>query len=374
MFSEEHLDFHFPLFATSLHMLVQFCLASTILLLFPSLRPKQPQPPTSRHESRAVKPLLTPLFYFTRLVPTGTTTSLDIGLGNTSLRYITLTFYTMCKSSVLIFVLAFAFLFRLETPSLKLILIILTMTLGVLMMVAGETSFHALGFALAMSASFFSGFRWALTQILLLRHPATSNPFATLFFLSPIMFVTLSVIACISETPSAVITGIQVLVSTQGVLKAILLLFIPGVLAFCMIASEFTLLQRTSVVTLSICGIFKEVVTISAAGIIFHDELSMVNISGLIVTIISIASYNYLKVMTMREEQRLKLKKRDEGIYDELDDDGDDGANTPTDHPQARSPDAMPLMHDQESRPEERPDSRFGQGPFSASRSSTLAT
>ncbi|KAI1628831.1 triose-phosphate transporter family-domain-containing protein [Exophiala viscosa] len=348
MFSSDHIDFPFPLFATSLHMLVQFSLASIVLLIFPHLRPTQPQPSTYRGESHSSKRLVTPLFYFTRLVPTGTTTSLDIGLGNTSLRYITLTFYTMCKSSVLIFVLAFAFIFRLEKLSLKLILIILTMTIGVLMMVAGETSFHALGFALAISASFFSGFRWGLTQILLLRHPATSNPFATLFFLSPIMFVTLMTIACISETPAAVVTGIEMLISSQGLLKALLLLFIPGCLAFCMIASEFTLLQRTSVVTLSICGIFKEVVTISAAGIVFHDELSMVNISGLLVTICSIASYNYMKIMKMRQEARDKLKKKDEDDDEviQFDDDAVDGAPTSLVNPEGRSEDLLPLMHD----------------------------
>lgn len=256
----------------------------------------------------------------------------------------------MCKSSVLIFVLMFAFLFRLEKPSVKLILIILTMTLGVLMMVAGETAFHALGFALAISASFFSGFRWALTQILLLRHPATSNPFATLFFLAPIMFVSLTIIACISETPAAVITGIEMLISSQGVLKAMLLLFVPGCLAFCMIASEFTLLQRTSVVTLSICGIFKEVVTISAAGIVFHDELSVVNISGLVVTICSIACYNYLKVKKMRDEEREKLRKRDEDREEESPFDDEDRPNERSGNNEATNSDSVPLMQDQERR------------------------
>ena len=316
-------------------MVVQFILASSVLLAIPSLRPSLPKNPDG---SRPVKPLVSPLFYFTRLVPTGTTTSLDIGLGNTSLRFITLTFYTMCKSSVLIFVLIFAFLFRLEKPSVKLILIISAMTTGVLMMVAGETSFHALGFALAMSASFFSGFRWALTQILLLRHPATSNPFATMFFISPIMFLTLFSIACVSETPSAVITGIYLLFREHGTLKALGLLLVPGCIAFCMIASEFTLLQRTSVVTLSICGIFKEVVTIAAAGIVFHDELSAVNISGLIVTILSIAGYNYLKVVKMREDEREKLNKRDDQQYHGVDDD-DDLSN-------AANPSSTPLMRD----------------------------
>lgn len=317
MFSSENLDFHFPLFTTSLHMVVQFLLASCVLLVFPSLRPDTRSQQFRTNNKEASKPLLTPHFYLTRLVPCGTTTSLDIGLGNASLQTITLTFYTMCKSSVLIFVLIFAFLFRLEQPSVRLILIILSMTVGVVMMVFGETAFQLTGFLLAISASFFSGFRWALTQILLLRHPATSNPFATMFFLAPIMFVTLFLIALFSETPSGVIVGLQLLAHNLGTAKAVMLMFVPGVLAFCMIASEFTLLQRTNVVTLSICGIFKEVVTISAAEIVFHDELSMINISGLLVTIISIACYNYMKITKMRSEARERLaKKEDEPAFD----------------------------------------------------------
>lgn len=64
----------------------------------------------------------------------------------------------MCKSSALAFVLIFAFLFRLETPSVKLILVIATMTIGVVMMVAGETAFNALGFILIISSAFFPVF------------------------------------------------------------------------------------------------------------------------------------------------------------------------------------------------------------------------
>jgi solute carrier family 35 protein C2 len=75
-------------------------------------------------------------------------------------------------------------------------------------------------------------------------------------------------------------------------------------IAFCMTASEFALLQRTSVVTLSIAGIFKEVVTISAAGIVFGDDLTPINVSGLLVTIGAIAAYNWIKIRKMREDAR----------------------------------------------------------------------
>ncbi|KAL4895385.1 triose-phosphate transporter family-domain-containing protein [Aspergillus ambiguus] len=308
MFSEDEVVFPFPLFTTSLHMLVQFSLSSFILYLIPSLRPK-PLPaaspsasPTRDDAPTEPRSVLTKYFYFTRLVPCGAATSLDIGLGNMSLKFISLTFLTMCKSSALAFVLLFAFLFRLEAPSVKLIIIIATMTVGVVMMVAGETAFNAVGFVLVIASAFFSGFRWGLTQILLLRHPATANPFSTLFFLTPVMFFSLIVIAMAVEGPSDIVTGFVALTDAHGGMFAVFLLVFPGVLAFCMIASEFALLKRSSVVTLSICGIFKEVVTISAAGVVFHDQLTLVNIAGLFITISSIASYNYMKISKMRSD------------------------------------------------------------------------
>jgi solute carrier family 35, member C2 len=317
MFDGEHLDFHFPLFTTSLHMLVQFGLSTLVLFFVPSLRPSLSSQPYERLPAHPLpsddldpgKPqrVVTPLFWLTRLLPCGAATSLDIGLGNTSLRFITLTFLTMCKSSSLAFVLLFAFLFRLESPSYKLIMIIATMTVGVVMMVAGEADFKPVGFVLVIASSFFSGFRWGLTQILLLRHPATSNPFATLFFLAPIMFVSLLTIASFAEGPSALFAGLSDLAAKKGGLVSILLLIFPGCLAFCMTTSEYSLLQRTNVVTLSICGIFKEVVTITAAEMVYHDPLTPINVSGLLITIGSIASYNYLKITKMRAEARKEV-------------------------------------------------------------------
>lgn len=327
MFSKENLDFHYPLFTTSLHMLVQFTLAGSVLFFVPRLRPSNAAytPGTDPHEAAyrqldgtdhedsettiskpppppppSNAPLMTKWFYLSRIGPCGTATALDIGLGNFSLRFISLTFFTMCKSSVLAFVLLFAFIFHLESPTWRLCIIILFMTAGVIMMVAGEAAFSALGFILVMTASLCSGFRWSLTQILLLRNRATSNPFSSIFFLTPVMFMALFLLALPIEGPRNVIQGIRELSASHGGFYSFCLLLFPGILAFLMVSAEFALLKRTSVVTLSVCGIFKEVLTISAAGIVFGDELSPINVSGLIVTIASIAAYNYLKYSTMR--------------------------------------------------------------------------
>ncbi|KAL8695071.1 MAG: hypothetical protein Q9224_003454 [Gallowayella concinna] len=317
--TEKQLNFHFPLFTTCMHMAVQFLLASTVLYFFPHFRPRADSitnpgnhPPLHRDPSQS-KPLMTRTFYLTRIGPCGTATGLDIGLGNMSLRFVTLTFFTMCKSSALAFILIFAFLFHLEQPSWKLILIIATMTIGVVMMVAGEAEFSPLGFFLIITASFFSGFRWALTQILLLRNPATSNPFSSIFFLAPIMFLVLAIIAIPVEGFPALGEGLQILTAEHGTVFGIVILLFPGVLAFCMTSSEFALLQRTSVVTLSICGIFKEVVTIGTSNLVFHDTLTPINVSGLIVTIGSIAAYNYIKITKMRRQAQEEVEQKHDG-------------------------------------------------------------
>lgn len=210
----------------------------------------------------------------------------------------------MCKSSSLAFVLLFAFLFRLETPTWRLVAIIGTMTVGVVLMVFGEVEFKLGGFALVISAAFFSGFRWGLTQILLLRHPATSNPFSSIFFLTPIMFLTLLGLAFPVEGFFPLLDGLAELSKEWGSIFTPFFLLFPGCLAFLMTAAEFALLQRTSVVTLSIAGIFKEVITIGAASVVFEDKLTTINFVGLITTLIAIVAYNYIKITKMRQEAR----------------------------------------------------------------------
>ncbi|CAM1507080.1 Fc.00g067210.m01.CDS01 [Cosmosporella sp. VM-42] len=310
MFDQDRLNFAFPLFTTSMHMLVQFFLASLVLYFIPRLRPHHKSDlGSSRHELEPTStPGMTKMFYLTRIGPCGAATGLDIGLGNTSLKFISLTFYTMCKSSSLAFVLLFAFAFRLEKPTWRLVAIIATMTLGVVLMVFGEVEFKFGGFALVISAAFFSGFRWGLTQILLLRNPATSNPFSSIFFLTPVMFITLIFLAVPSEGFGNLIEGLKALHDEWGYMAPLFLLF-PGCIAFCMTASEFALLQRTSVVTLSIAGIFKEVVTISAASLVFQDQLTLINFIGLLTTMAAIVAYNYIKITKMRQDAQLDVHR-----------------------------------------------------------------
>lgn len=96
--------FPFPLFTTCAHMLVQFSLAALVMFIFPRFQPWR-NPPTGAalpndnariDEEGNIKkePLMTPWFYFSRIAPCGLATGTDIGLGNMSLKFISLTFYS----------------------------------------------------------------------------------------------------------------------------------------------------------------------------------------------------------------------------------------------------------------------------------------
>ena len=97
MFDKKRLNFAFPLFTTSMHMLVQFVLSGLVLLLVPSLRPNYQRGSDqgrSRHETEPNGSGMSKMFYLTRIGPCGAATGLDIGLGNTSLKFVSLTFYS----------------------------------------------------------------------------------------------------------------------------------------------------------------------------------------------------------------------------------------------------------------------------------------
>lgn len=145
----------------------------------------------------------------------------------------------MCKSSSLIFVLLFAFLFRLEKFSWRLIGVIVLIFSGVLLMVATETHFVLHGFLLVITASALGGLRWGLTQILLHdKKLGLDNPAATIFWLSPTMGFTLAIVSLVIEGWSPIFRS-AFFESFERTIQTIAYLLAPGVLAFCMVMSEY---------------------------------------------------------------------------------------------------------------------------------------
>src|SRR5882672_3539635 len=140
----------------------------------------------------------------------------------------------MCKSSSLIFVLFFAFILRLEPFSFRLVGVISLIFSGVVLMVATETQFVLSGLLLVLSASAFGGLRWGLTQILLKdKQMGLDNPAATVFWLSPLMGLSLAIVSLVVEGWIRVFTS-PFFDGVEATLINLPYLLLPGLVAFCM--------------------------------------------------------------------------------------------------------------------------------------------
>lgn len=201
----------------------------------------------------------------------------------------------MCKSSALIFVVLFAFLFRLEKYSFKLVSVIALISGGVFLMVFNVTAVSIPGIIMVFSASAIGGLRWALTELIMhKRAMGLSNPFATIFWLAPLMGLILFIVSAIVESWIEIFTG-PFFANPLVTLKSIAIIVFPGAIAFAMVSSEYFVIQRAGVVPLSIAGIFKEVSTIAISAWVFGDKLTTLNLVGCAITICGIALYSFHK-------------------------------------------------------------------------------
>lgn len=329
------LNFSFPLFITSFHQVCLFLLSGTLLLLRPKLRPTintAPSAGSTPTTTTTVNPsgweklctaMAMPLLpYFVSIVPCAVASAGDIGLSNVSLRYISLTLYTMLKTSSLAFVLLFGLLFRLERFNWRLVVIVAVMCVLVMMMTQKPDQLvdqnQLLGIVLILGASFVLGIRWCFTQILLKKNDYTRNPVLTIFYIAPPMSLVLFLFALAVEKWDS-FTALPIW-ELKGIPLTIGLMIVPGILAFMMTLCEFELLAVAPVLTLSIAGIFKELLTIMFSALIFGDRLSFMNGIGLFFTFVDVVWYNYYRYTEKEaaEESYTPLSDLEENVPGEL--------------------------------------------------------
>lgn len=272
-------------------------------------------------------------FYFSYVIPTAIASAGDIGFGNVSFKFVPLAVYTIIKSASIAFVLLFGCLFKLEQFHWKLVIIVAVMFFGVLMMVYEPTNQKVqedrilllFGSLLVLMSSCLSGLRWVFTQLILRKSPREQepehpeqttresvaltpklkkpHPVQTIYQLAPLMGFTLFLTALIIEKPFP--SFLQSNLFVQGtthqrtfgsITKGIFLLIFPGFEVFLMTICEFGILQTAHVLTLSIAGIIKELLTIVCGIIFLNEKLSgFHNWAGMTIVLLNVAYYNYFR-------------------------------------------------------------------------------
>ncbi|XP_043248362.1 solute carrier family 35 member C2 [Colletes gigas] len=284
--------FKFPLTAVICHLVIKFLLSATIRCVRTCyMRQQQLKLPWQS--------------IILMVMPVGIVSGLDVGLSNWALSLITMSLYTMTKSTTIIFILGFALILNLERKSWSLICIVVMISGGLFMFTYKSTQFESFGFAICLLASFLSGIRWTMTQLIMqksklgMKSPIDMIYYMQLWMLMPIIPVMLwfegsSLCSYIQSTNWNDVQSI--VLTTSAVLGGALI-------AFHMEVTEFLVVTYTSSLTLSITGIIKEISMLILAVEWKGDEMSSLNFIGLLMCLGGIMIHTVSKILSNRNRK-----------------------------------------------------------------------
>lgn len=161
-------NFPFPLSVVLCHLIIKYLLAACVR----SCR---------RFWSKSSRAPVSWSLSWNRTALTGVSSALDIGFSNWSFEFITVSLYTMTKTSCVIFILGFAILFGLERKRMSVVIVVSLISAGLLMFTYKSTQFRWQGFVLVLVASFLAGLRcqYPLSLCLLPCHSCFTLSFAS---------------------------------------------------------------------------------------------------------------------------------------------------------------------------------------------------
>ena len=232
--------------------------------------------------------------------------SLDIALSQWSFEFIDVALYTITKSTSIVFILMFSILFKLEKKHWSLILIVLMISVGLAMFTYKSTEFVLAGFMMVLSASFLSGIRWTMSQLIMQKSQlGLSNPIDMIYHVQPVMIIVLLHFTLAFE-------GVKISSSSaffrfdDGLLflTTMARVCVGGIIAFFMEVAEYLLVSYTSGLTLSVAGIVKEIISLGLAIIIESTDISPVNAIGLVICMSGITLHVIRKAANMEKRDR----------------------------------------------------------------------
>lgn len=202
-------------------------------------------------------------------------------------------FGTIIKGAAPVFTMLWGLSFGIERFSFRVLMSLLAISSGVALAAFGEGSnFLLVGFLLQLFATALAGLRWALTQILL-KGRSPLPPCAVILYTSPATALFLAPVAAVREGSKALEHFSDLPANERGLLAG--LLFSIGSLVFVLLMSEYWLVEFTSSLALSVCAVFKELLTIGGGVGMFHERLSTLNIVGFVVCQSGIGSYVWFR-------------------------------------------------------------------------------
>ncbi|XP_076171108.1 solute carrier family 35 member C2-like [Ptiloglossa arizonensis] len=288
--------FHFPLTVVICHLLTKFLLSAIIRCIKTCYKRQQLKLPWQSQ--------------ILMIMPVSIASGLDVGLSNWGISLTTISLYSMTKSTTIIFVLGFALILNLEKKNWSLICIVVMISGGLFMFTYKSTQFSIFGFAICLLASFASGIRWTITQLIVQKSKlGMKNPIDMMYYMQLWMLVPIIPVMLWFEG-SHIYSNFKSIDwnDVHYIAMTITLVLGTALTAFHMEVMEFLVVTYTSSLTLSITGIIKEICMLILAIEWTGDQMSGLNFIGLLMCLGGIIIHTIQKILSNRNKKNENLE------------------------------------------------------------------
>lgn len=185
----------------------------------------------------------------------------------------------MLKAFTPVAVLIFSSLMGLEKPTCTEVSIVVVICVGVAMTSLGEAAFSLLGFAFQSLAILFESSRLVLTNILL--KSLKLDPLSSLYYIAPMCFFFIGISFLVFEYDHLPWERL----SEPSFLA---MLAANGCVAFTLNVAVVMLISCTSALTLTLAGIFKDILLVCLSVLIFGSPVTPLQVFGYAVALVGL--------------------------------------------------------------------------------------
>ncbi|KAI4372200.1 hypothetical protein MLD38_010464 [Melastoma candidum] len=267
--------FRYPIFLTMLHMVscsIYSYLAIRVLSIVPF------QQILSRRQFLKVF-ALTSIFCF------------SVVCGNTSLRYIPVSFNQAIGATTPFFTAIFAFLITCKKETAGVYLALLPVVFGIVLASNSEPMFHLFGFLVCVGSTAGRALKSVVQGILLTSESEKLHSMNLLLYMAPMATMILLPVSLYVEGNVAAITVEKAIGDTF----IVVLLIGNMTVAYLVNLTNFLVTKHTSALTLQVLGNAKAAVAAVVSVLIFRNPVTVMGMTGFAVTIMGVVLYSEAK-------------------------------------------------------------------------------
>lgn len=262
-------DFKYPYTLSTVHMACNILGAQLFFLFSRTTKPKQ----IEAHSRKSI-------FLFSIIF------SLNIAIGNISLRWVSVNFNQVCRSLVPVFVMVISMAWYNKTFSYNRKLAVVPIVVGVALTFYGDMSFTNIGAFYTILCVLFAALK-AIVSGELLTGELKLHPIDLLLKMCPLAMIEIGAFA----------VGTGEITEISGKLDSLLnsaapqVVILSGILSFSLNVTSFIANKITSPLTLCIAANVKQVLSVCFGTLYFGDHVSLIN--GLGIVIVIAGSFKY---------------------------------------------------------------------------------